>query len=97
MYAIDPTKFPPCKKVLEQQIKRAWYIVKLYKSACDAYPTFEFTPIVFGWKPSKCSECLEMKWFEGPQVPIEIDQIDASDVAEDANSDGVYEEDRRRS
>ena len=34
-----------------------------------------------------------MKWFEGPQVPIEIDQIDASDVAEDANSDGVYEED----
>jgi hypothetical protein len=31
-----------------------------------------------------------MKWFE---VPIEIDQIDASDVAEDANSDRVYEED----
>ena len=34
-----------------------------------------------------------MKWFEGPQVPIEIDEINESGAAEDANSDIVYEED----
>ena len=88
--AKHPTKFPPCKNVLEQQIKRAWYIAKLYKSACEAYLAFEYTPIDFGWKLSECSECLDIKWFEGPQVPIEIDQIDGSDVADDANSFFVY-------
>ena len=75
------------------KFKRAWYIAKLYKSACEAYPAFEYTPIDFGWKQSECSECLDIKWFEGPQVSIEIDQIDESDVADDANSDGEYEED----
>ena len=90
---IDPTKFPPCKKVLEEQIKRAWYIANVYKSAGEAYPAFEYTPIDCGWKLSESSEYLEINWFEGAQVPDEIEQIDGSDAGDNVNSDDENEED----
>ena len=35
---IDPKFFPPCRRVLLEQIKRAWYITRLYKTATTAYP-----------------------------------------------------------
>ena len=31
--SIDPTPFPPCKKIIEQQTRRAWFISHLYKTA----------------------------------------------------------------
>ena len=73
--SIDPSTFPPCKKVLEQQIKRAWYIAKLYKTATHQYPCEEYTPIDYGWKLSSYKEYLEIDWFYGDQVPQEIEDI----------------------
>ena len=31
--SLYPNKFPPCRAVLKQHIKRAWFITKLYKTA----------------------------------------------------------------
>ena len=33
---IDPTMFPPCKVIVEQQTKRAWFIAHVYKTAVEA-------------------------------------------------------------
>ena len=47
MGLVEPTTFPPCRSVLAQHIKRAWYVVKLHKSALEAYYMNE-TPIDYG-------------------------------------------------
>ena len=67
--SIDPTMFPPCKVILEQQTKRAWFITHLYKTVVETYPAFNHTPINFGWELDKNHEYLQVKWFEGDQVP----------------------------
>ena len=54
---IEPITFPPCRDVLIQQIKRSWFIAKLYKSASLPHPTEDLTPIDFGW-------ILDEKFFE---------------------------------
>ena len=45
---VDPTTFMPCKRVLLQQIKRAWYTACLYKTASEAYPAVDLSPIDYG-------------------------------------------------
>ena len=66
---VEPTTFPPCGSILTQHVKRAWHIAKLYKSASEAYPMNELTPIDYNWKLLVCSNLLTVKWFEGQQVP----------------------------
>ena len=94
--AIYPTSFPPCKRVLEQQIKRAWFIARLYKTASEQYPCMDYSPIDFGWKLSDCRNNLEIDWFHGDQVPEEIDSLTnpASMLSDndDEDSDNDYEE-----
>ena len=94
--SVDPIKFPPCKKVVEQQIRRAWYVSKLYKTATEAYPVNEFTPIDFGWKLSECGDYLEMNWFEGEQIPSEVESTNSTDQdtdeREEDNSDSDQDE-----
>ena len=35
---VDLCLFPPCKRVLMEQIKKSWYIMKLYKNAAVTNP-----------------------------------------------------------
>ena len=35
---VDPYLFPSCQQVLMQQIKRSWFIARLYKNAAVADP-----------------------------------------------------------
>ena len=37
------------------------------------YPVSDYTPIDYRWKLSKCGNYLEIDWFEGDQVPPEIE------------------------
>ena len=64
MGLVEPTTFPPCRSVLAQHIKRAWYVVKLHKSALEAYYMNE-TPIDYGSKLFEGSKRFTVKWFEG--------------------------------
>ena len=50
--SVDPKSFPPCRRVLIEQIKRAWFVAKLYKMATQAYPAEAFAEIDYGWKLS---------------------------------------------
>ena len=89
---IDTKTFPPCCRVLLEQIKRAWYISRLHKTARTAYPAEQLAEINYGWKLSDDTEFLDIKWFEGEQVPAaitNIEELENSDeeVIDDSDSD----------
>ena len=90
---IKPPTFPECRDVLIQQIKRSWFIAKLYKSASLPYPTEDLTPIDFGWILD--GKFLAIKWFEGLQVPQELENVDylSGSDAEDSDIDESDDED----
>ena len=56
--------------------KRAWFIAHLYKTAADAYPAINHTPIDFCWKVDQSHEYLQVKQFEGDQVPSQLEFTD---------------------
>ena len=59
MELVEPT-FLPCRSVIAQHIKQAWYIVKLHKSALEAYYMNE-TPIDYGSKLFEGSKLFTVK------------------------------------
>ena len=90
--SVEPTTFLPCRSVLTQHIKRAWYIAKLYKSASEAYSMNELTPTDYGWKLLEVSNLNDV-WFERQQVPQEIEDIKSLDESDDEAID--YESDEK--
>ena len=56
------------KVPLEQQIKHAWFIAHLYKTAVETYPAINHTPTDF----------LKVKWFEGGHVPPQLELTDTN-------------------
>ena len=78
---LDPNKFPPFRTVFKQHIKRTWFTTKLYKTAYMAYPVSDHTPIDYGWKLSKCGNYPEINWFEGDQVPPEIESLEETNIS----------------
>ena len=90
--SIESTSFPPCQKVLLQQIKRAWYLAKLYRSASEQYPCLDISPIFFGWKLFDGQ--LEIHWFDGEQVPPEMEcsnpaeEMEGSENESESDTDG---------
>ena len=77
--SIDPTTFPPCSRVLLQQIKRLWAVSYLYKTAGDAYPSFELCLLDCGYQLAADKEHLEIKWFDGDQVPDDVENMELND------------------
>ena len=47
---VDPYLFPPCKRVLMEQIKRSCYIAKMYKNAAVADPLANYTLLDYGFE-----------------------------------------------
>ena len=47
---VDLCLFPPRKWVLMEEIKRSWYIVKLYKNAALADPLANYTVLGYGFE-----------------------------------------------
>ena len=61
-------------------------------TATEQIPCMEYTPIDFGWKLSESKDFLEIDWFRGEQVPVEIDAFSGTDsIAE--NDDDENESD----
>ena len=100
--SLDPNKFPPCRAVPKQHIKKAWLITKLYKTAYMAYPVSDYTLLIdYGWKLSKCGNYLEINWFEGNQVPQKIESLEETNISneeminkyDEDSDDNIYESD----
>ena len=97
--SLDPNKFLTSRAVLQQHIKRACFITKLYKAVYMACPVSDYTPINYGWEISKCGNYLEINWFEGHQVPPEIESLKETNISNgelfseyDEDNDGnIYE------
>ena len=87
---VDPCLFPPCKQVLMQQIKRSWFIAKLYKNAAVADPLANYTLLDYGFE--LIDNYVHVKWFDGEQVPQGTEDNDDA-VMEHSDSEYVEEED----
>ena len=96
--SLDPSIFPPCRRVLREHIKRMWLIARIYKAATNQYPAEEYTALDYGWQLSDDAEFLDMHWFDGEQVPNEIDEIEAendddNDTDNDSENDSSSDSD----
>ena len=66
----------------------------MYKSAWEAYPLSDITPLDYGWKLSEDNTHLDINWFIGEQVPLVIEHISELDSeSEDEISDEYDGED----
>ena len=90
--SLDPNKFPTCRALLKQHIKRAWFTTKLYKTAYMAYPLSDCTPIDYGQKLSECGNYLEINWFEDYQVLPEIKSLEETNINNEQMFDEYYED-----
>ena len=75
--SITTNTFPPCRSVLIEQVKRAWFISHIYKNASYADPNGGLDVCDYGrqivdgrW----CEMWFEM-WFEGNHVPKELEKL----------------------
>ena len=99
--SLDPNKFLTCRAVPQQHIKMEWFITKLYKTAYMTCPVSDCTPVDYGWELPKCGNYLEINWFEGDQVPPEIESREETNIRNeemfneyDKDSDyNIYESD----
>ena len=89
---VDPSLFPPCKRVLLEQVKRSWYISKLYKNATVSYPLANYTLLDYGFE--FIDGYVHVKWFDGEQVPQDLEDDDDIDMEHnDGNEYDSEEED----
>ena len=61
---------PPCRSTLQQKIKRAVYLSKVWGNADLANPSEGLRPDEFGWK--KEANHYQPVWFEGPSLPTKL-------------------------
>ena len=73
-----------------EQIKRSWYIVKLYKNAPVADSLTNYTLLDYGFQ--LIDHYANVKWFDGENVPQGA-QDDNDAVIEHSDNEYVKEED----
>ena len=59
---INCASLPPCAKTLDNHIKRAQYVAKIWKRADQTDPTGGASPTDFGWKLTE-ENYFEPDWF----------------------------------
>ena len=73
---------------LSKQIKRAWYIASIYKTATKPYLSFENDPVDYGYQISNNRSSLTIKWFYGHQVSTSLEEIaDENELSDDDDDD----------
>ena len=87
---VDLCLFPQCKWVLMEQIKRSWYIAKLYNNAGVADPLANYTLLDYGF--DLIEVYVHVKWFDCEQVPQGAED-DNNTVMEHSKNEYVEEED----
>ena len=85
--SVDPTTFPSDYNTLYEQIKRAWYTASIYTTATEPHHSFDDYPVDYGYQLSNSPSSLEMKWFQGDQVPTSLEEI--TDENELSDSDDI--------
>ena len=91
--SIDRTMFLPCRVILEQQTKRAWFIAHLCKTTVVTYSAINYTPIDFGWELDENNEWF-VKWFEGYQVPRQLKLTDTDNDIEQSEDEIDWDSDK---
>ena len=68
---IDCGLLPPCKKVLQNKIKRSQYVAITWSNADQPNPTEGMNPEEYGWY--KVGNSFLPKWYEGSPLPAAED------------------------
>ena len=94
----DLANFPPCKRVLEQHVKRANYQVCIWRRAHEHYPQIPM-PQEFGYHINSETNKLEPLWFEGDVIPKDLvrvsdrqgeEDFDGLNMSDDDDDDDYY-------
>ncbi len=80
--AADPCCLPPCKRVLEQKLRRTNFVAFVWKNARKANPV-EFGPDGHGWEISP--DKVTIVWYTGKNVPkcLSIEDGDLEESTDD--------------
>ena len=71
-----------------EEIKRSWYIAKLYKNVAVADPLSNYTVIDYGFE--LIDGCVHVKWFDCEQVPQGTE--DSNDTVMEHSDNEYFEE-----
>ena len=81
--------FPPCRKFLDEHIKRVNYLLAIWKWSHKPYPQIP-DPEAHGW--THVDNSLELVWYDGQMIPQELADI-ATNQDGDHNESGSESED----
>ena len=85
--SVDPSLFPPCRKVLLKQTQRANLIAAIWRNACLSNPSEHLNPVEHGWLVQDGKFSVE--WFDGDQVPPQEEVFyENSEFSQDDEDDG---------
>ena len=65
---LNCASLPPCKKVLDNQIRRANFVARYWKNANQTDPTSMESPTDYGWRENQ-NGMLEPDWYPGYSLP----------------------------
>ena len=87
---IDGSSFPPCFRILIQQIFCANYICSIWKNAST--PSFDkFSPLQSGWILEDDSYAI--KWFDGDKYPSDFEIIAVNNEESDEDDEVISNDD----
>ena len=69
-----------------EQIKQAWYIAPICKTATEPYASFENDLIDYSYQLSNTHSSLKIKWFHGDPVTLSSEEIIYANELSDDNS-----------
>ena len=72
MKNLDISLLPPCKRTLEQLLKRVNYQVRIWKLSHKPYADIQ-EPELHGWKVE--DGILRPHWFDGADMPTQLTDI----------------------
>ena len=87
---INCASLPPwTTNTLQNHLKRAHYVAKMWKRADQAHPTSRINPANYGWQLTE--NCFQPDWFSGSSVPESLtaplsENTDSSTDEEESDS-----------
>ena len=70
---LDGSLLPPCHRVLEKKIERAFYVSKMWMSSVLSH-TPQLSPLDFGWELTPDGH-YRIYWYHGESCPNKLDIV----------------------
>ena len=88
---VDMASLPPCRRTLEQHVRRANYQVAVWKAAGEAKPAIPSPDQDHGWIMAE--EGLQPMWYEGDSLPENLQDVSEDQESHEESDDSDTESD----